>query len=234
MLSDIALSYLKLGDKEQFGYWSARALASGSNIFLRFLDAMVILDSGDTAAAAERLRDLRSTWTVCEICSSVVAHIYAGDEQPEALLAFLEENNSELLDRENPLVSPRTAMLVAPAVWALNETGEQEQAGRLAELGLEIARKSARQATFGYGVEIADVEIQAVLGNKQFALDALVEAVDAGYRNTFWLDDNHFLDQIRTEPEFIAAMDVISADMAAQLEQLKEMERNGEFPTLPR
>lgn len=152
---------------------------------------------------------------------------------PEALLAFLKENNSELLDRENPVVSSRTAMLVAPAVWALNETGEQEQAGRLAELGLEIVRKNARQGNFGYGVEIADVEIQAVLGNKQFALDALVEAVDAGYRNTFWLDDNHFLDPIRAEPEFIAAMDVIRADLVAQLEQLKEMERNGESPTLP-
>jgi hypothetical protein len=195
---------------------------------------MVILDNGDTVAAVGRLRDLRSTWTVCEICSSVVAHIYAGDEQPEALLAFLEEHNSELLDRENPLVSPQTAMLVAPAIWALNETGEQEQAGRLAELGLEIVRKSARQATHAYGVEIADVEIQAVLGNKQFALDALVEAVNAGYRNTFWLEDNRFLDPIRSEPEFIAAMDIIGADLAAQREQLKEMERNGELPTLPR
>jgi hypothetical protein len=29
-------------------------------------------------------------------------------------------------------------------------------------------------------------------------------------------------------------MDVIRADLAAQLEQLKEMERNGELPTLPR
>ena len=46
------------------------------------------------------------------------------------------------------------------------------------------------------------------------------------------VEASHFLDPIRTEPEFIAAMDVIRAEIAAQKEQLEAMEANGELPVL--
>ena len=146
---------------------------------------------------------------------------------------MIEEYNGDLLDQQNPVVTPRSALQVAPVVWALIETGEEEQAEKLADMGLEIARNNIRQGGYGYGVEISDVEIQAVLGNNQFALDTLVEAVNSGYRNLHWIEESPFLDQIRSDPEFIAAMDIIRADRAAQLERVRAAERNGELPALP-
>ena len=112
-------------------------------------------------------------------------------------------------------------------------TGQSRQAEKLAELGLEVARNTVRQGPYGYGVEIADAEIQAVLGNHQFAVDSLVEADNSGYRNLLWIEKSPFLDPIRSDPKFVAAMDIVRADRAAQLERLREAERNGELPALP-
>jgi hypothetical protein len=40
------------------------------------------------------------------------------------------------------------------------------------------------------------------------------------------------VDTIRDHPRFRAAISVIEADMAQQLENVREMERNGEVPSL--
>ena len=235
VMAHIAWSYQRLGDDEQFKYWATRIRELGptrSNAAV-LIDATVLLESGNTGAAIEKFRELADKTVWCTVCAGQVVRGYAKLAQSETLLAMIEEYNGELLDRQNPVVTPRSALQVAPVVWALIEIGEREQAEQLAETGLEVARNNFRQGTYGYGVEISDAEIQAVLGNHQFALDALVEAVNSGYRNLRWIEESPFLDPIRSDPKFVAAMDIIRADRAAQLERVREMERNGELPALP-
>ncbi len=90
-----------------------------------------------------------------------------------------------------------------------------------------------RLGWIGYG--IADVKIHALRGDKQKALSALRQAIDEGWRGLWWyfLERNPNLESLRGEPEFQAMVAEIEADMAAQLERVREMERNGELEPIP-
>jgi len=219
----IALAYWSLDDVDQYLYWSARTLESENPQYAPQMSAFLALNEGDTDTAVEQFELAINTWVDCWDCIHHIAHIYARTGQPEALLAFLTRHTPGMLDRADPDIWPQAAMLTAPAAWALSETGDQKHAVKLIELGLEVASDSVRQAEWGYGIEIADVEMYMVQDNYRFALDALTRAVDDGYRNPEWLERSPFLDPIRSDPDFMAAMDVIRTDLAEQAAQLDEM-----------
>ncbi len=233
ILYEIANSYYRLGDKDKFEYWSSQVLRTNDYLFSLLIGAMTVVDGGNIGSAIQQY-DEALAWApgYWQLVHSI-AYAHARNNQPEALLDFVETHAFEMLDRKIPEVRPQAAMLVAPVAWALGETGEVAHADKLFELGLEVVRNGTRHADHGYGVEIADVEIHVVKGDHQFALEALTQAVEDGYRSPEWPDRSPFLDPIRGEPEFIAAMDVIRADLAAQLAGLNEMERRGELPTFP-
>ncbi len=79
------------------------------------------------------------------------------------------------------------------------------------------------------------MQIYALQGEKQKALAALRQAIDEGWRSFWWYyfkyDPN--LESLHDEPEFQAMVAEIEADMAAQLERVREMERNGELEPIP-
>ena len=128
---------------------------------------------------------------------------------------------------------PQVLALIPAAAWALRISGEEEHASELIESGLRLARSAPRQAYFGYGIEIADIELHVLNSDHRAALATLTQAVADGYRTPVWLNTSPYLDPIRSEPEFIAAMEVIRDDLARQRAELEEMERNGELPPLP-
>jgi tetratricopeptide (TPR) repeat protein len=83
----------------------------------------------------------------------------------------------------------------------------------------------------------------AMLGKKDEALDFFEKLVRSGwrgdpvYRNPgillrFIIYHDTTLDPIRDHPRFQAMVAVIESDMAEQLENVREMERKGELPTL--
>jgi hypothetical protein len=81
----------------------------------------------------------------------------------------------------------------------------------------------------------------AMLGREEEALDVFEELVQSGWRSDFiWgplglqflLQRDITFDAIRDHPRFQAIVTMIEADMAEQLENVREMERNGEIPTL--
>jgi len=80
----------------------------------------------------------------------------------------------------------------------------------------------------------------AVTGDFDNALRILEKSVAMGYRGGFghyndwrFFAYNDFLvDSIRDHPRFQAAIAVIEADMAQQLENVRAMQRKGEIPTL--
>jgi TolB-like protein/Tfp pilus assembly protein PilF len=227
----IALSYRDLGDQDRFIEWTERARELGGRFRVSALDVVIALDEGDNETAAQLLEDTLADWIACRFCINFLAHNYVRNEQPELLLQFLGRYAGEMLNPDAPEVTPQTASLTAPAVWALKETGADDLASRIVEAGLEVARNNPRRAGFDYGVNIADVELHAVQGNYRFALDALASAVDEGYRSTDWIDRSPFIDSIRSDPDFVAAMEIIRADFAAQRAELDELERNGDLPT---
>ena len=75
------------------------------------------------------------------------------------------------------------------------------------------------------------MQIYALQGKTEKALDALRQAIDNGWRVLwwYWLEHNQNLDSIRDEPEFQAMVVEIKADMAAQLARVRAMEASGEL-----
>jgi hypothetical protein len=85
----------------------------------------------------------------------------------------------------------------------------------------------------GYG--FADVQIHAIRGDRQKALSALRQAIDEGWRGLWWyhLEHNLSLESLHDEPEFQAMVAELQAEMAAQLERLRESRQNGELASIP-
>ncbi len=81
------------------------------------------------------------------------------------------------------------------------------------------------------GYWISDVQVYALQGEKQKALAALRQAIDEGWRNSWWyyLKYDPTLESLHDEPEYQAMVTEIEADMAAQLERVRELEQSGEL-----
>ncbi len=80
----------------------------------------------------------------------------------------------------------------------------------------------------------ARVAIYTIQGDVDRALGQLRKLVDAGWRYRWWLLEREpIYEPLWGQPEFQALMDEIRADMATQLERVREMERNGELEPLP-
>ena len=72
-------------------------------------------------------------------------------------------------------------------------------------------------------------------GDTQRALAALLEAVEGGWRSGWWqLEREPIYEPLWALPEFQSLMAEVKADMAAQLERVREMERRGELTLIPR
>jgi serine/threonine protein kinase/tetratricopeptide (TPR) repeat protein len=73
----------------------------------------------------------------------------------------------------------------------------------------------------------------SLLSEKDRALELLREAVDLGFRDRLNLTDARF-DWLREEPEYSELMNIVDADMDRQLANIRRMEANGEFATIPK
>ena len=89
----------------------------------------------------------------------------------------------------------------------------------------------------GYGgFRIADVEIYALLGDKEKALSTFATAVEAGWRISWWLDTeaNGNLTSLHDDSRYQAIVADIQSQMAEQLAQVRKWEANGELASIPK
>ena len=109
--------------------------------------------------------------------------------------------------------------------------GETERAAELLA-NMEVYVDN-RMVNYGWDYRIR-AQIYAARGRNDDAIEALRKTIDSG--NLAWwpmLFDGFQFDGIRGDPRFQALIDEISDEMAVQLERVREMERNGDIPTLP-
>jgi hypothetical protein len=144
-----------------------------------------------------------------------------------------EKRHPELLGEDAPNVDYGNYRAAIGLASVLSKTGEQEKADLLLNRSFQRIQSRPRLSWAGYG--IADVQIYALQGEKQKALSALRQAIDEGWRAFWWyhLKYDPTLESLHDEPEYQAMVAEIEADMAVQLERVREMERNGELEPIP-
>jgi len=114
----------------------------------------------------------------------------------------------------------------------LSDMGQEERANQLLQSALTYLPKQSRLGRLG--IEIDDVRALAQLGERERALAALGEAVEAGWRY-HWRSilRDRGLDSIRDDPRFQKLVAILQADMTAQLDHVREMEANGGLAPMP-
>jgi hypothetical protein len=233
-LAVLVWQFLDLGDPERAEYWGNRCIELGAEgYYPNAVMQMLRVYQGDETAALEHGRKAFALWPrdLNQVLTFLRNHELRAGRYIEAR-ALYEEVFSELLYERDPRVDLRNYQAAIDLALVLSRTGEQEQADLLLDRSLQQIQGRPRFGRRGFN--ITDVQIYALRGQKQKALSALREAIDAGWRAGWWWRlRTPNLESLHDEPEFQAMVAEIEADMAAQLARVREMERNGELEPIP-
>jgi len=234
--SFLAELYLDLGDPDRAAFWFEKhqEMFPDSQRSPQ-LEALMLAHKGEHAKAVELARShfepqqSDSAWTLRFLRDDALQQGRYGDvrEMYEGMYPeFLDDSLSKL-----------TATNFFPAIdlaFVLYRSGEQQQADKLISLAKEHMQTTYRNSPHNsYG--IADVLIFAMQEDTINALASLREAIDEGWRYQWWLDLKHHLvlQPLHGEPAFQEMVQDIETEMAAQLENVREMEANGELAEIP-
>jgi serine/threonine-protein kinase len=237
--ASLGLLFLDLGDPDRAEHWIERSLELGPEHYWpnQAMQLMGVYQGEDDTAWDYGRKAVELWWTDGKYdwpqLTLVRDHELRAGRYPEAR-ALYESIHPELLNSEAPEVRKWNYQTAIDLALVLSKTGERESADLLLDLALQQVQALTRLGEGGYG--IADVQIHALRGEKQRALSALREAIDEGWRMTWWyyLQRDPNLESLHDEPKYQAMVEEIRADMAAQLEHLREMQRAGELAPIPR
>ncbi len=131
---------------------------------------------------------------------------------------------------EVPEIAVSNVNAAADLALLLQRAGDVAAADRLIDAGLTWYRQSQPSGVHGYLVNIVDVELLALGGEKEAALDTLRDAIANGWRMGWkWTLANENLASLKDEPEYRAIRDGLESDIAAQLEAMRELPYQGKF-----
>ena len=129
-----------------------------------------------------------------------------------------------------PKVSQSNVGITANLAYLLRNAGEADQAKAIVDTALEWYRATQPEGVHGYELGIVDVQLLALAGETDLALETLRGAVDEGWRMDWrWQLSNNNLDALRTTPEFQQIVADIENDMAAQRQIILASPHLGEF-----
>ncbi len=238
----LGLVYLDLGDAAQADYWLKQSITKGAvrtwpNVGMALLhtyrhDATLAQESANRAMQAIPVKTIDPFgW---QLAFSLIRNMELSAGAAADARALYQTHYPALLNDNEPVIDRTNYRQAIDLALALAKTGEQDRADYLLDRSLAFIQGIPRLSFFGY--QIVDVQIYALQGKTEAALTALRQAIDEGWRRFWWYyaEHNPNLDSIRNEPEFQAMMEEVKADMAAQLERVREMERNGELELIPK
>jgi len=226
----IGLLYLDLGDEAKAEHWIDSALAlAPDDSFSLWSREMLLLYKGENSQAreqAERVLRQDPDWvfSLTDLGNQDVLRGGAADAR-----ARYQELFPELFDDEH-LQIERTNVVAAINVAAIMASlGQSERAQSLLDRSLDYAESTTMPRLHWYPIAYGipqQVQIYALQGDAENALQSLRQAVDRGWRAFwwYWLEHDPKLDSIRDEPEFQAIVREIKVEMAAQLLRVRAIE----------
>ena len=232
--AQLGYTYLELGDVLQAEHWINRSMelapeSWSPNFIMQFLH--VYRGEEDEALVyARKVLTMNPTHVVP--LRNLRNHDLQTGRYAEAR-TWYERSYPALLNENVPTIAAKNYQAAIDLAYVLSKTGEQERADLLLDRSLTFITTIPRLGWTGYW--ISDVLIYAQQGKTKEALSALRQAIDEGWRAAWWyyLEHDPNLDSIRHEPEFQAMVEEIKADMATQLERVREMEASGELEPIP-
>jgi hypothetical protein len=140
------------------------------------------------------------------------------------------------LTADEPLVADRFNINgIVLAGFLEQRRGNGERASELLNLALDYMRTAPRTGMWGYG--ILDVEALALLGRPEAAIDALQDAVDAGFVSLrpfeLWsIDQTPLIDSLRSNPRYEAIRGSIEHEIDVTRRLVEEAENDGSWASL--
>jgi tetratricopeptide (TPR) repeat protein len=222
--------FLELGAPDRAAEWIHRAIElAPENFDANLAMQRLALYRGNEEAALHHGRKAFAIWPFDEDVLSLLRDRELEAGRYRKARSLYEPLFPELLSERDPEVDLRNYRAGLDLALVLFRTGERERAERLLERSVEPIQERPRLGYFGSG--IADVQLYVLRGERQKALSALRQAIDAGWRREWWYQLQHKpdLEPLHGDPEYRAMLEEIRGDMAAQLERVREMEARGEL-----
>ena len=221
----LGLICLDLGDPDLAEYWIDRALEFGAERRRPLWAAEALhLYRGETAQSLEYANRVLEYQPAFRF---TVTHLRNVDARAGRIDEALERYRSlfpDFVDGPDPAIEFYNYIAAIDIAWLFQQKGDHERADMLLDRSLRALDDIRRLGTRGYA--IADVEIYALQGKHELALETLREAVDSGWRMQwwFWLDHSPNLDGIRDDPRFAEIRDTIVAESAEYLSSVRSLE----------
>jgi len=237
MTAIIGLFYRSLGDLETAQLWFDRGAALyGARPLQRFFREFMplVVRNEDPAMLLAVLRDIPVD-QVRALGGRIFRKAALATGDLDGIEAFYRQNWPQLFVPEPP-VNAYNYGVATDLAWLAVAQGQTERALVLLDRALAVARDPTDRppSPVDWGLVMIETEALALRGDKDAALAALRRAIDAGWRWDWWqVETDPTLAAIASEPEFAAMIAEVKADLAAQLERVREMERNGDLPNVP-
>ncbi|MCH8334829.1 MAG: tetratricopeptide repeat protein [Proteobacteria bacterium] len=179
-----------------------------------------VIDEGDAAAPF-----------ILDIASDIALLAGDLDKAREYVL-----RRTPILDKDTDLQIDRfTVGQIVKLAYIQQREGDLTAGNEMLNATLPVVQSLPRLGMFGQGIR--DVQILALLGKKEDALQALRAAVTAGYRcsissNSWLLENDPFLDSIRDDSRFAAILSELESLNGVMRSRVMEAEETGNWAPL--
>ena len=231
--SSQVVSYLELDDTISAQYWVEKAKELGPDTFWAMWASMLLNLYTDQEALS--LQDARhmlevypQNWGALKVLRN---HDMRADRHQVARDRYARAFR-ELVEPEIPEVNTYNYMPAVDLVPLLIKLGEQTRADDILQQSIELIQTMPRLGVNGYWV--TDVHIYALQNRPEQALNALRQAIDAGWRLLTWffLEIDPNVDSLRDLPRFTELIAVLKADLAEQAQRVRALKESGEIAPL--